>query len=241
MAFPMSEVLRIGFAVEGTTDLAMLHAAVSAQFPGAEIEGVYLQPEVSESFVAIAGTTGVGWPGVYRWCREVSARGGGSVSGGVILDNYDAVILQIDADVATATYADGHIVDDTGDLPCDRPCPLATDTTDRLKDVLLRWLGETTIPDKLIFCIPSKALEAWILVALYPNDSTVRSGGIECCPNPTARLGSKPLNGRLVSGGRKNVEMYESRCVEFGNAWHRVVERCTLAKEFSAALQSTLV
>lgn len=173
----MSNILRIGFAVEGTTDFLMLEAAVAAILPDYDLETVRLQPEVSDAFLAIAGTTGFGWPGVYRWCREAVEKGGGAISGGPLLESYDAVVLQLDADVAGVTYAEGHIKDQTGDLPCEHKCPPPHATTDALRKVLLRWLGEDIEPKKLATCMPSKALEAWILAGLYPTDAVVRSGG----------------------------------------------------------------
>ncbi len=236
----MSDLLRIGFAVEGSTDLVMLEAAVSAILPGIELEIVRLKPEVSDSFVAMAGTTGLGWPGVYRWCLETVEKGGGSMSGGPVLESLDAVVVQLDADVAAATYEQGHIEDDTGDLPCEHDCPPAEATTDALRIVLLRWLGEETEPKKLAICMPSKSLETWMLAAFYPSDPIVKSGALECRGNPERLLSGKPLKGRLVSGKHKNFDMYRDRSAEFAQKWEWVENKCAHAKRFAAELRTAV-
>ena len=236
----MSDVLRIGFAVEGSTDLVMLEAAVAAILPEYELETVRLQPEVSDSFVAIAGTTGFGWPGVYRWCREAVEKGGGSISGGPVLESYDAVVLQLDADVAGATYAQGHIDDPTGDLPCEKPCPPPEATTDALRLVLLRWLGEASEPKKLAICMPSKSLEAWILAGLYPTDAVVKSGAVECRLKPERLLSGKPSKGRMVSGTHKDFDMYRNRASEFAQKWASLEKKCTHAKRFAVELRTAV-
>ena len=218
----------------------MLEAAVTAILPGTELEIVRLKPEVSDSFVAIAGTTGFGWPGVYRWCRETVEKGGGSISGGPVLESLDAVVVQLDADVATATYEQGHIEDETGDLPCEQDCPPAEATTDALRIVLLRWLGEETAPTKLAICMPSKSLETWILAGFYPSDPIVKSGALECRSNPERLLSSKPLKGRLVSGKHKNFDMYRNRAGEFAQKWALVEKKCAHARRFAAELRTAV-
>jgi hypothetical protein len=236
----MSDVLRIGFAVEGSTDLVMLEAAVAAILPEYELEMVRLQPEVSDSFVAIAGTTGFGWPGVYRWCREAVEKGGGSISGGPVLESYDAVVLQVDADVAGASYQQGHIDDATGDLPCEKQCPPPQATTDALRPVLLRWLGEAVAPRRLAICMPSKSLEAWLLAGLYPNDAVVESGTLECRANPERLLSGKPKDGRLVRGSHKDFNMYQNRAQDFAQNWSCVEQKCTQAKRFAVDLRMAI-
>lgn len=233
----MSDVLRIGFAVEGSTDFVMLESAVAAILPGYELEIVRLQPGVSDAFVALAGTTGLGWPGVYRWCREAVEKGGGSMSAGPVLESFDAVVLQLDADVAAATYEQGHIDDETGDLPCESECPPAEATTNALRTVLLRWLGEATEPKKLAICMPSKSLEAWILAGFYPSDPIVKSGAVECRAKPERLLSGKPLKGRLVSGKHKDFDMYRNRAAEFAQKWTLVEKKCAHAKRFAVDLR----
>lgn len=232
----MSETLRIGFAVEGITDFVMLEAAVAAILPDHDLETVRLQPEVSDAFEAIAGTTGFGWPGIYRWCREAVEKGGGSISGGPVLESFDVVIVQLDADVASATYAQGHIEDLTGDLPCEHSCPPPENTTNALRQVLLRWLGETYEPKKLAICMPSKSLETWILAGLYPLDIVVKSCVLECRAYPERLLSTKPLQERLVSGKHKNFEMYRKRATQFAAKWPAVTQRCRQAERFAEEL-----
>lgn len=236
----MSDTLRIGFAVEGITDFVMLEAAVAAILPDHDLETVRLQPEVSDAFEAMAGTTGFGWPGIYRWCQEAVEKGGGSISSGPVLESFDVVVVQLDADVAEATYAEGHIDDQTADLPCERECPPPEATTNELRRVLLRWLGEKTEPKKLAICMPSKSLEAWILAGLYPTDGIVKSGALECRAKPERLLSSKPLQGRLVRGNHKDFEMYRDRAPAFAEKWSAVTKRCTQAARFEKELRAAV-
>jgi hypothetical protein len=114
----VSRPLRIGLVVEGTTDGIVLRAAIKSLLPETELEFTTIQPDFS---VALGGT-GEGWSGVYRWCRQAASEGGGSVSGSIALLNHDALVIQIDADVAEETYQRGHIHDETAaDLPCVEP------------------------------------------------------------------------------------------------------------------------
>lgn len=66
----MSEPLRIAMVVEGPTDFIVLDAVISSLLPDREIELQSLQPEFSAAFQVQPGPTGLGWPGVYRWCRR---------------------------------------------------------------------------------------------------------------------------------------------------------------------------
>ena len=115
-----------------------------------------------------------------------------------------------------------------------KKCPPPEATTDALRLVLLRWLGEAVEPKKLAICMPSKSLEAWILAGLYPTDSIVKSGKLECRDEPELQLKGKPLNGRLVKGKHKDLEMYRNRAPEFAHKWASVEEKCTHAKRFAA-------
>lgn len=140
----MSDPLRVAAAVEGPTDKIVLQAIIHALLPTTDFEFHTLQPEGSVAFQPpnIAGT-GAGWAGVYRWCRQSAAEGGGSVSGSSALFNHDVLIVQVDADVANKTYGSGNIQNAThDDLPCEAPCPPVNATTNALRAVILNWLGD---------------------------------------------------------------------------------------------------
>ena len=52
-------------------------------------------------------------------------------------------------------------------LPCEYPCPPASDTVAELYDVVCGWLAPSRPGDKAVICIPSKCIEAWVAAALY--------------------------------------------------------------------------
>ena len=185
----MSECLRLALAVEGPTDRIALKAILDAVLPDREFQIQTLQPEGSVAFEsATTPKTGMGWGGVYRWCRQSASEGGGSVSDSTVLDHHDLLIVHIDADVAGKTYASINIHNAPhDDLPCESPCPPARSTTDPLRMAILNWLGETNCPPDVVLCTPSKKTDAWVLAAVWPDNPLVSRGDWEC---PSAARGS---------------------------------------------------
>jgi hypothetical protein len=219
----MSERLRVALVAEGPTDKVVLQSAVSNILGGRNFILTQLQPEESLPF----GPIGTGWVGVYKWCREAVRRDDGSLRNDVLYKTYDILILQLDADVAEKTYASGNIRETVGDLPCSEPCPPPSATTNPLRNVLLRWVGETSVPPKTVLCTPSKSMEAWVVAALFPNDNAVRQG-IECWPDPKNRLAQQPVGQRI----EKRLEDYQNRFEELKGAWPRLVASLTEAQRF---------
>ena len=185
--------------------------------------------EESNGFNRLSG----GWGGVYHWCRQAVARSGGAIRHDLLFVSYDLLVLHLDADVADKQYADASIDDAVNNLPCSQPCPPADNTTNALRVVLLRWVGEMCVPPRTVLCTPSKCTEAWVLSALYQADRVVVSGNVECHASPDLQLQAKPLRGRLVSGGKKFPKMYRKRAPEISAAWAHVRVRCTEAERFS--------
>ena len=176
----MSEPLRIAMVVEGPTDFIVLDAVISSLLPDREIEFQSLQPEFSAAFQVQPGPTGLGWPGVYRWCAQVTNEAQGRVSDSSLFAFHQILVVQVDADVAGMTYQNGWIDDPTGDLPCEKPCPPPTATTDALRQVVLRWLGEPVAPVRCVLCTPSKSIETWVMAALFPGNKEVAKKTWEC-------------------------------------------------------------
>src|SRR5437899_8946988 len=113
----MSEPLRVALVGEGPTDREVIRSALSSILNERTFILRQLQPEESLAF----GPIGTGWVGVYRWCCQAAARSGGSLRNDVLYGAYDILILQLDADVAEETYANGGIQETIQDLPCAQP------------------------------------------------------------------------------------------------------------------------
>ena len=224
----MSE-LRVALVAEGPTDKVVIQAAITSVLGGTPFVLKQLQPEESLPF----GLLGVGWGGVYHWCRQAAARAGGALRNDPLFATFDILILHLDADVAEKAYADARIVDQVNDLPCVQPCPPPGGTTDRLRAVLLRWAGEADVPPRTVLCTPSKSTEAWVLAALYPADRLVAGGNLECYGTPHLQLQSKPKRGRLVTGGKKILDTYRLRAGEITGAWPNVRAQLSEAHRFS--------
>lgn len=234
----MSEPLRIAVAVEGPTDAIVLRAIMDSVLEDTEFEFQTLQPEGSVAFGSTrTGETGVGWVGVYRWCRQSVMEGEGSVSGSSSLAFHDVVIIQVDADVAGKTYASGEIRDPPcEDLPCEQRCPPPAATTDALREVLLHWLGEPSCPSRIVLCTPSKSMESWVLAALCPDNSVVRRVDWECHSDPEGQLGTLPKPTRFS----KSQADYRRRQNALSGAWPDVAARLTEAARFEQELRAAL-
>ena len=142
---------------------------------------------------------------------------------------HDLLVAQVDADVAGMTYRSGKIDDKTNDLPCEKPCPPPSDTTDALRAVILRWMGESRTPDRVVLCTPSKSLEAWVVAALYPKNRILTRNRWECHPNPGAQLRQQPRSQRI----RKCPEDYRTKRAQFHDNWPRISRKLTEAGRFS--------
>ena len=226
----MSEPPRIAFAVEGPTDAIVLRAIIAALLPDTDFVPQTLQPESSSAFDTLAsGGTVAGWVGVYRWCRQSASEGGGSLSGSSVISSHDVLIVQVDADVAGTSYFSGNIQDaPCNDLPCEKPCPPPSSTTDALRKVVLNWLGESKCPPEVVFCTPSKEMEAWVVAALWPDNALVQRNDWECRSNPEGQLSTVPKGQRI----RKRPEDYERKQKEIEKAWPCVAARLTEAARF---------
>lgn len=221
----MSKLWRIAVVVEGPTDSIVLEAIVRSLLAGAEFELQTLQPEGSVAF----GPHGPGWGGVYRWSDQVTKKLGGLRSDSSVLDQWDLLIIHLDADVAGNTYASAKIKSPPrNDLPCEKPCPLPHDTTNALRTVLLGWLDEQTCPPRTILCTPSKTMDAWTLTAILPEEATFQQKAWKCRPNPEKQLNALPQEKRFSKRKRDYLERSE----EISQAWPRVSTTLTEAKQF---------
>jgi hypothetical protein len=218
----MSSPVRIALVSEGITDYVVLNAAIESMLNGRSFILKSLQPEGSVAFTGggSAGPLGGGWKGVYKWCLQSAVRGGGHLRGDPLFIGHDLLVLHLDADVAGENLA-GH-------LPCEQPCPPPHATTDRLRIVMLSWLGETQTPPQTILCTPSKSTEAWVMAACFPRDKAVSKRRWECHPSPESRLGQQPKSQRFS----KSQANYEKRRSELQAGWPAVVAKLSEAARF---------
>ena len=237
-ASPMSEPLRIAAVAEGRTDIVVLRAVLDCILANSEFEFHSLQPEGSAAFgLASTGRTGAGWGGVYRWARQSVAEGNGSVVGSSALFHHDLLIVQVDADVAGNRYSSASIHDPPShDLPCVRPCPPPDGTTNALRRVILRWLGERQCPSQIVLCTPSKSIEAWVIAAVWPNNPVILRGNWECHPNPQDQLRALPHARRF----RKHASDYRAKQHEMTMAWPQVSTHYTEAARFESEFRAAL-
>ena len=214
----MSDPLRVALVVEGPTDHIVIDAAMHAMLGRRRFILTQLQPEGSLAF----GPLGGGWGGVYRWCVQQAREGSGRLSMNRMLDRFDILIIHVDADVADDTYAAANITPRPVDLPlpCAQPCPPAAGTTNPLRAVILSWCGEAAPLERILLCVPSKSMEAWVVASLFPNDTAVISRTIpfECHPAPESRLGQQPKNVRFT----KRQADYRAHSPRIRTEWQRI-------------------
>lgn len=227
--------LRIGLAVEGPTDAIVLKASLAA-FLDTQFVAVTLQPEIP------AGKTGTGWGGVVRWCRQVASLEYATLSEPPILQHQDLVIIQIDTDVAQCRYAAANIENPPfNDLPCERPCPPASDTVNALYHVVCGWLTPTCLGPKGIVCIPSKCIEAWAAAALYGESDPDLVEGLECSYDVVGYLQARPARERLIrmhnGRFRKLKNKFEKAQRKITERWGSVKRYCPQAEIFQEAVE----
>ena len=224
----MSEPLRIAVVAEGPTDGIVIEAALRAIVTDQSFVLTQLQPEGSVAF----GQTGGGWGGVYRWCKQSIRRGNGRLANDrLVLDEFDVLVIHVDADVAGQKYADSAITPDRGDreLPCEYNCPPPAATTDALRAVLLSWCAERQSPAKVVLCVPSKTTETWVVASLFPGDTAVLGATpFECFADPESRLGLQPKKKRI----RKAQSDYRDRTAAIQHEWPRIAVPSELGEAY---------
>ncbi|WP_298209439.1 hypothetical protein [Acidovorax sp.] len=221
---------RIAVVAEGPTDLIVIEAALKAVLQRPFLLNLQ-QPEPTRPDM------GTGWGGVFKWCQEFRQRGANSMEVDPILSQFDLVIVHLDADVANKSYADcGAAVllasQGLANLPCAQPCPPPVDTVTALEAVLLSWLGLAATGPKSLFCIPSKATEAWLAAAVLPQGHALHDG-LECRLDLEAQLANLPKKERM----RKSKSQYQALAEHITSQWIQVKAQCTQASSFEMNVQ----
>ncbi len=240
-AFPRSD-LSIALVAEGKTDLIVIDAALKA-IVGRPFVLTLLQPETRDSLGG-AGRFGGGWGGVYRWCRQlISMRY--SVDANPSLAGFDLVLLHVDADVAGKSYTEANIYDGRTDLPCERPCPPAEESVDRLREVLMGWIDmgpADRLPERWVFCLPSKCTEAWVVAALYGATKDEILERLECSLVLENWLSRRPKGeGKIIKWNGKEYKKirsaYRGIAKRITNNWRTVYEHCPQSSRFANEVQ----
>ena len=100
--------------------------------------------------------------------------------------------------------------------------------TATLREVMLGWLGTESEPPHVVLCTPSKNLETWVLVGLFPDEKPKR--GVECAWG----LEQKLRKHGLMRGKQKLIDEYKKHTRALQDAWPDVTKQCGEAERFSA-------
>ena len=215
----MSDLPRVGLVAEGPTDFVILVAALDAIL--GEVVPRFFQPpgdRIDATTVGgAAGTYGGGWKGVRAWCRDARANGQWDEA----VTGNQAVVVHVDADIAGDPEID-----------VERPCPPAVDTVDALRPVVAAWIGPP-LDARCVFCIPSKASDAWLVAALK-----LAGPEVEHDPNPAANLRGVGGRPKAVTGAKpdKHAAGYRRLASHVREQWAHVTTTCTQAARFEAEL-----
>lgn len=228
----MSKPVKVAFVMEGSTDYVVLRAAVRALLKGRDFEPTSVWPELDANLRPMAEG---GWGAVYKWCRQLLKQGDGPARDNPVFAMNDMVVIQVDADVARMKYEEYGIKDPPDDelfrRTCEKACPPSSHTTNALRAVMVGWMGETTVPPKAVLSTPSKSIETWVLVALFPDDADAKSPKIECWWGAEPRLRKYGL----IKSGQKLIDKYRANEKGIQDAWPDVRAKCTEADRFSTA------
>ena len=168
--------MNIATVVEGPSDRLVLEAILDRLLPGDPAEHRYFSLQPPSPF----GKTGTGWKGVQCWCRETWRRGSGleMIISGSAGPPLDLLVIHVDAEIA---FERDLQKDEDEPVPhVQQPCPPASATADKLRQVIMRWLRCDSLPSQVILAIPAQDTESWTFAALFPDDERCGREDYEC-------------------------------------------------------------
>lgn len=235
----MSSPLYIALVGEGPTEREVIEAALKHILASRTFVLKQLQPEATRP------DRGTGWGGVLKWCQQQSARcrsHGGLIEADPTLSNFDGVVIQLDADVATFSYPDLRPPYTPAEaaangwlpLPCPTHCPPSSIPPDELHAVLRSWLHPAVPGDKTVVCIPAMNTGAWQAAAKLPDGHALLSD-LECNPSIEPQMQVLPLTLRVNKKDRKS-RLAAANAV--AQRWPDVTARCTRAHAFDQAIRT---
>lgn len=221
--------LRVALVAEGPTDAVVIEAALKALLHRSFVL-TQLQPELTRPRM------GAGWGGVLRWCHDFAERGFARFEDDPTLPGFDLFVVHVDADVHERAYADvSQDVARTArarswpELPSDVPCPPATNGAEVIRRCVLSWAGLPERGPRTVLCVPSKAIDAWLVAAAFEEGHALLTG-LECNRTIESRLAALPVGQRI----KKTRPSYLEHQKAVTAAWPVVRARCTEADRFSA-------
>jgi hypothetical protein len=225
--------LRVALVAEGPTDAIVIGAALKALLPRAFVL-TRLQPEPTRPEL------GAGWGGVVRWCLDFAKRGHARLEDDPTLPGFDLLVIHIDADVVAKRHCDvsselAELATQRGwpALPDDAACPPPSRGADAMRARLLAWAGIDQVGPRTVSCVPSRAIEAWLVAAKFP-DGHALLGDLECNLALERKLKQLPVNERI----KKTEREYLAHERTVTSRWTVVRERCTQAERFSQDVAS---
>jgi hypothetical protein len=236
--------MNVATVVEGPTDRLVVEAILDRLLPGDPAKHRYfpLQPPIT------FGETGTGWKGVRRWCQETWKQPGSSLEliiSGSAGPPLDLLVIHLDADVAFENDLQAGEEEPIPDVP--QPCPPASATADRLRQVIAHWLRHSPLPPRVILAIPAQDTETWTFAALHPEDELCRREDYECIrsgrDHPGYRLTLKDYGKLLQRKGRqikKHGRDYRTVTSQIAENWDAVRSICPQAENFTQDLMDHL-
>jgi len=217
----MSEIRTAALVCEGQTDVPILRAVLQEVWP--ELEDVLcLQPELDETDRAKGPA---GWSQVKTWC-ETHAGLLEEVMNPDVGDRIDVLVIAIDVDIAIEAGIGG------------RPKRAGLYETNRLRSTMAEWLKtetQTNLPGGIVLSTPVKAIEAWIIAALFPREKTAESIG-----DPARWLVNKGRLRESPRDGKPWKELYRYRddfAPQVGRKLKRVRKICAEAERTLRAVE----
>jgi hypothetical protein len=226
---------RIALVGEGPTDAVIIEAALKALLKRPFVL-TQLQPEPTRPKL------GNGWGGVLRWCREFASRGFTQFEIDPTLADFDLIVIHLDADVAEDEYSNvsNDIANEASTsgwptLPNSVGCPPPTGSVGVVRALPLAWAGTIGLGQKTVLCVPSKAVEAWLVAALFDAGHTLLNR-LECNLNIATQLAAQPKSTKV----KKTVPGYRALEKKVVEKWQLVRQRCSQADRFSQEVEKVL-
>jgi hypothetical protein len=153
----MSESRVAALVCEGQTDVPILREIIQELWPNTEVRS--LQPALDS---VGRSTSAAGWGQVRSWCEQHAGHLE-DVLDPDLGDPIDLLVVAVDIDIAI----EAGITDPPNDI--------GNYETTRMRTTIGEWLKTPTrqkLPSAIVVSTPVMALEAWIIAALFPRQSS---------------------------------------------------------------------